>query len=49
MISHAHILQDRFDTLKAATVAGESDGNFVSIAKKRADCVDDTFGGIRCG
>ena len=42
-------LRSLFDTLQSATIAGESGGDAVSIAKKRVDCVEDTFGGIRCG
>lgn len=48
-LSHAQSLRRLFDRLETATLAGDGDVNLVSIARKRADCVSDTFGGTRCG
>ncbi|HEX9963718.1 MAG TPA: hypothetical protein VGB04_01900 [Allosphingosinicella sp.] len=48
MNSQEHLLKSRFETLHAATIGADSERNLVSVARKRSDCITDTFGGTRC-
>lgn len=48
--SHSKILNEMFGELDASIVREPSAVRAVSIAKKRIDCFDDAFGGIKvCG